>query len=266
MALQFKSLCSSSSGNCLVIWTDKTRVIIDCGFGSMRKCRETLVKHLGGTGGVDAVVISHMHSDHINYYPLRVIEQYGYPVMVHENCMELLHEKHFREYGFGSLKLQPFCDKEFEIGDLRFQPFKVPHHPDFPTFGFVIKYRQRNGWQKAVVVADFNKADGLLEHFTDADFIYVESNHDLALLKKYFNYNSLYHMSNPKTAELICCARRQSKKAPKAVMLGHISSQRNSGHIAIKEVAGTFKKSGLEMDFELLAAPLYDASDTVQIL
>ena len=63
-------------------------------------------------------------------------------------------------------------------------------------------------------------------------------------------------MSNPETAELLCRARKKSKISPQAVMLGHISDQRNRCAIAIKETEAAFAKHGLEVDFDLSAAPL----------
>ena len=152
MPLHFKSLCSSSSGNCLLVWTDRTRVLIDCGLGSMKKTRQMLTKHLGNTKDLDAVIISHNHSDHISYYPLRVLEELQTTIRIHENCVEQLKDKHFNGYGFGSLKLKTFGDKSITIGDLSIKPFEVPHNPYFFTCGFVITYMNK----KAVIATDFN--------------------------------------------------------------------------------------------------------------
>jgi hypothetical protein len=175
-----------------------------------------------------------------------------------------LKTKHFRGYGFNGLKLEPYGNEKFEVGDIVIQPFAVPHHADYLTHGFVIKYKQQNKWHKAVLVTDFSNGTAALEHFIDADFIFVESNHDLELLRLHYNPNSLFHMSNPKTAQLLCQARKLSKKAPHAVMLGHISSQRNEAKIALNETAAAFQKNSLKLDFELFAAPLYNSSRTVQ--
>jgi len=264
MSIYFKTIRSSSSGNCVAVWTDTTRVLFDCGFSSMKQTRAILNENLGDPEDVDAVIISHLHGDHVRYYPLRVLEEYGLSVKVHRNCLKQLKIKHFNGYGFKSLRLEPFGDGKFEIGDMVIQPFEVPHHPGYLTYGFVIRYQQEKKWLKAVLVTDFNNGRGVLRHFKDADFIFVESNHDLELLGMYFNPNSLYHMSNPKTAELLCMARKQSKKAPEAVMLGHISSQRNDANIALNETRRVFQENGLKLEFDLYAAPLYNSSEVVK--
>ena len=264
MSINFKTILSSSSANCLAVWTDNTRVLFDCGFTSMKQTRAVLGESLGDPKDIDAVIISHLHGDHIRHYPLRVLEEYGLPVKVHQDCLKQLMTKHFNGKRFESLKLEPFGSEEFGIGDMVIQPFEVPHHPDYLTHGFVIRYKQQKKWKKAVLVTDFNNGVRAIEHFKDADFIFVESNHDLELLRLHFNPNSLYHMSNPKTADLLCQARKQSSKAPQAVMLGHISSQRNEANIAIKETRSVFRQNGVELDFELYAAPLYGSSQVIK--
>jgi len=227
----------------------------------MKRTREVLTKNLGDQLDVDAVVVSHMHSDHIGYYSLRVLDSLGVKVRVHESCLSQLKDRHFNERGFNSLKLRPFADNGFKVGDLSFQAFEVPHNPWYPTHGFIIKYKS----SKIVVATDFNDWDGSLEHFVDSDFIFVESNHDMDLLARHFNPNSRFHMPNPETARLLCTARRHSRRPPQAVMLGHLSSMRNRPDIALKEVESRFEGDGAELDFPLLAAPRLEASEVVEV-
>jgi len=202
-----------------------------------------------------------MHSDHISYYPLRVLEEMGCPVCVHEASLDQLEEKHFKGYGFSSLQLRLFGDAAFTVGDLEIEPFEVAHNPYYPTYGFSI----RCGAAKLVVATDFNRWEDRLEYFVDADFMFVESNHDIELLRRYYNPNSRFHMSNPRTAELLRAARTNSRKAPQAVMLGHISDQRNKAPLVLEQISSDFEQAGLELDFGVCAAPLFEPSDTVTI-
>jgi len=227
----------------------------------MRRTRQILKTNLGNPGDLDAVIISHNHSDHISYYPLRVFEELGTTIRIHENCLAQLKDKHLGGYGFGSLKIKPFADASFTTGDLTIQPFEVPHNPSFFTCGFVITCMDK----KTVIATDFNRWQDSLERFIDSDFIFVESNHDLELLRRYYNPNSQFHMPNPKTGQMICEIRKKSKKAPKTVMLGHLSSQRNEPHIALAETRKAFKEAGINLDFELLAAPRLESSDEIKI-
>ncbi|MHC4540411.1 MAG: MBL fold metallo-hydrolase [Planctomycetota bacterium] len=260
-SLYFKSLCSSSSGNCLALWTDHTRVLIDCGLGSMKRARQMLRKHLGDPLDIDAAIVSHMHGDHIGYYPLRVLEDHGIKVRVHEKCLAQLKQKHFNGYGFSSLRLKPFSDRHFRVGDLTFRPFELPHNPFYPTFGFTVKYKTI----KVVFATDFNSWDDSLGYFVDANFIFVESNHDLELLRRHFNPNSQFHLPNPQTGKLLYRARKNSRRAPQAVMLGHLSLIRNEPDIAVEETKQTFEGEQTDLDFRLLAAPGLEASQTVKV-
>jgi len=260
MSIHFRSLRSSSSGNCLLVWTDRTRVLIDCGLGSMKRTRQILTQNLGDKLDIDAVVVSHMHSDHIGYYSLRVMESLGIKVRVHESCLPQLRHKHFNGRGLTSLRLKPFADGGFKIGDLHFQAFEVPHNPWYPTYGFTVRHKR----SKIVMATDFNYWDGLLEHFVDSDFIFVECNHDLELLSLYYNPNSQFHLPNPDTGDLLCAVRQAGKAPPQAVMLGHLSEMRNRPDIALKEIESNFVSRGIEMDFPLSVAPRLQASEVIE--
>ncbi len=261
MSLHFRSLRSSSSGNCLLVRTERARVLIDCGLGSMKKTRQILTQNLGDRLDIDAVIVSHMHTDHIGYYSLRVMESLGIEVRVHESCLPQLKYKHFNGRGLTSLRLKPFTDGGFKIGDLHFQPFEVPHNPWYQTYGFVVKHKR----SKIAIATDFNCWDGLLEYFVDSDFIFVECNHDMELLAVYYNPNSRFHMPNPDTGDLLCAVRRAGKAPPQAVMLGHLSEMRNRPDIALKEIESSFVSCSIEMDFPLSVAPRLQASEAIEV-
>ena len=261
MPIYFQSVCSSSAGNCLGLWTQNTRLLIDCGLSSMKRTRQALTALYNDPAAVDAVLLTHTHSDHISYYPLRVLQDYGIRIHLHEGCLDQLKERHFNGDGFRDLRITPSDGRPFAIGDFRITPFAVPHHPGFPTCGYQIDCQGKT----IVIATDFLDWEMVFEHFLDADFIFVESNHDMELLRKYFNPNSRFHMPNPKTAELLLNVSRQSRKSPRTVMLGHISSQRNKPKIAISQTQNAFRDAGLNMDFQLKAAPLREPGEVVSI-
>ena len=262
MSLYFQSICSSSSGNCLLVWSEKTKVMIDCGLSSMRRTRQVMRDYVGESSTIDSLLLTHVHGDHISYYPLRVLEEYGHTIRLHDDCFDQLKEKHFNGYGFKGLNIKPFKNRKFKVREFSIKPFEVFHNPYYPTDGFQIYYQNK----KIVVVTDFCEWDSVFEYFLDADFIFVESNHDLKLLKQYYNPNSQFHMSNPETAELIVNVVRESRKTPQVVMLGHISSQRNKAKIAKREVVRAFDEDGRDVGCRLLAAPLTETGEVVEIV
>ena len=261
MGLQFQSLRSSSSGNCLLVRTDHTAILLDCGIKTQHACRTLLGQHVGSPPKLHAVVVSHAHGDHICYSALRVLGDQNIPVHCHGEVIQQIHDKHVGDWD-GSPRLRPFSQDSFQIGEFEIQPIELPHDPHYLTFGFVI----RVGRKKIVVATDFHQPEAVVEHLVDADFIFVEANHDLELLRRHWNPSSLFHLSNPKTAQLLCQARKQQRRhPPQAVMLGHLSNQRNTDELAIEAVRERFRAEGVPLDFRLEVASRYAASEVISI-
>ena len=264
MALQFQSLRSGSSGNCLMLWTEATRILIDCGVAAQFRCRDLLEEHVGDPSDVDAVVVTHAHTDHIRYDSLKVFENFAVPVYCHEECLPQIYDKH-RAGKCGGVPFMVFTDREFRVGDFTIEPIRVSHHPRFLTHGFAVRCRQDERERKVVLVTDFNDYTGIVDHFSNADFIFVEANYDPDLLKKHFNPNSLYHMENSKTARLLSDALARSETLPVAVMLGHLSQERNSSDLALETVRGVLEQQSIAADLALHAAPRHSASAMITI-
>jgi phosphoribosyl 1,2-cyclic phosphodiesterase len=206
------------------------------------------------------VLVSHAHGDHISYSALRVLDELNVPIHCHGNIVQQIHDKHVGDWD-SPPHLHSFSERCLQIGDFEIQPVKLPHDPDFQTFGFVI----RAGGMKIIAATDFHATDALVDHLVDADFIFIEANHDPELLKKYWNHASTFHLSNPKTARLLCQARKSSREAPQQVMLGHLSKQRNTGDLAMDAVRERFLEEGVELDFRLDVAPRYEASEVIAL-
>ena len=261
MGFQFRSLRSSSSGNCLLLWTDTTTLLLDCGIKTYSGCLGVLGEH---TKRPDAVLISHAHGDHVCYYSLRVLGEFGTAIHCHHKVISTIQQRHTHD-GDLAPRMHCFSDEPFDIGDLTIQPVEVPHAPGYPNFGFVIWCGTGRDRRKLVICTDFNDYGSLVGHLANADFAFIEANHDLELLRKHWNPSSLFHLSNPKTAQLLCEAKQNGSFAPQAVMLGHLSHRRNTDQLAMDAVRDRFCAEGVDMDFPLEIAPRYEASKTICI-
>ena len=261
MGFQFRSLRSSSSGNCLLLWTDTTTLLLDCGIKTYSGCMGVLGEH---PKRPDAVLISHAHGDHVCYYSLRVLGEYRTPIYCHHKVISTIQERHTHD-GDLAPQMHSFSDEPFEIGDLTIQPVQVPHAPGYPNFGFVIWCGKGRDRRKLVLCTDFNDYSSIIEHLAGADFAFIEANHDLELLRKHWNPSSLFHLSNPKAAQLLCEAKKNGRFAPQAVMLGHLSHQRNTDALATEAVRDRFRVEGIDPGFRLEIAPRYQASEAIRI-
>ncbi|MBW8015526.1 MAG: MBL fold metallo-hydrolase [Planctomycetes bacterium] len=265
MAITFRTILSSSSGNCILIQTEETNLLVDCGFRSQMGCKTALKEVLSDISSIDAVIVTHNHGDHINYSALKVLEKNNVPVYVFEGSTDELKYKHYNGYSFAALDLRSFSAGSFEINDLTIEAVEVPHHPGISTFAFVIRHKRPDGECKILVAADFTDGAALTEHLSDADLIYIEANHCLELLRIFPNFNSIYHMNNPATARLLADTLGKRKTPPQAVVLGHLSNQRNEPQKAIDEIKRAFRNKGHEINFPIEVAPKFDPSKEIKI-
>jgi phosphoribosyl 1,2-cyclic phosphodiesterase len=266
LPIYFQSLRSSSSGNCLALWTHASSIVIDCGIKVQRVCRELLDAHRRQTGGLDAVIVSHAHGDHMSYAALRVLRKEGIRVYGHRRVIRQLRERYAPEEWNTQPELRVFPGSSFEVGDFRVTPTEVRHAPDVPNFAFVITAHDGRKRRRIVVCTDFHDYSGLVSLFVDADFIFLEANHDLALLRLHPNPASAYHMNNAKSASLLFHAVRQSGSPPAAVMLGHLSEERNRRRLALGEVEKIFGRAQTRFPFLIDAAPAHKPSPVVEII
>jgi phosphoribosyl 1,2-cyclic phosphodiesterase len=269
--LLFKSLRSGSSGNVLLIESRRTRkttrLLIDCGIRSQKGCLQILEEEAGLSEPIDGVLVTHAHSDHINYSALRVTAALGIPVYVHRTTRKELVHRYLNPYRLpasvdpSSFDLRSFGDETFRIGNLSITSLPIPHAPSVTTHAFVI----HNDRTKIMIASDFHDPEAVVPHIYNCDFIYLESNHDLELLRQYFNPASLYHMSNPTAGLLLRHALSHSTHLPRAVVLGHLSAERNSPRLAIKTVREALRAEGLPDSLQILAAPRHAATETVVV-
>ncbi len=262
MALHFQSVISGSSGNCVLLWTGGSAILIDAGFQSQGQFTELLGDFLPR---LDGVVVSHLHSDHIRYPALRVLEDHGVPLYVHSTDHRFLANKHCGGRKPAGLELRGFSARQFTVGEFAIRPFAVPHEPGYSTFGFQVICTQRGKPRRIVVATDLHDWRDLRGRFENADYIYVEANHDPELLRRNPNYRSQFHLKNTKCGWLLRHAMDNSENYPVGVMLGHLSDIRNDPNLALDTVSGILDDAG-HSKVEVSVAPRYEPSCPICIV
>lgn len=249
----------------MALWTAHSSILIDCGMKVQYQCEDLLDGHLRRAGTLDGVLVSHCHGDHMAYAALRVLQRHGVGIHADGHVVRRLRERHRIQEWDDPPRLEAFPGESFRIGDFHVTPFEVPHEPGVRTFGFVVVARDGRSHRKIVACTDFHDYAQVLPHFVDADLIFVEANHDLELLRRHPNPASRWHLNNVKAASLLHHAVRRSAAPPRAVMLGHLSEERNRRRLALDEITRVFECRGLRVGFDLDAAPAHRPSGVVEI-
>ncbi|MBI4444673.1 MAG: MBL fold metallo-hydrolase [Acidobacteria bacterium] len=164
-------LGSGSGGNCIVLNTGRTCLLIDVGFGW-----RTLKRRLKASGiqlpQVDAALITHGHSDHVSGIH-SIVKDQNPVIFLNEGTREEVAE--LQELPRGEL----FSSRPFTIGDIEVQPFPVSHDSLDPV-GFRLTTQGITG----AVATDLGEIDLVSERrLQGCDWLVIESNHDLELLK-----------------------------------------------------------------------------------
>ena len=232
--LKFCSLYSGSSGNCLFVSTNNTKVLIDCGTSCKKIC-EGLASIDSSIEDIDAILVTHEHSDHVQGLGM-VSKKFNIPVYANLETWNAM-EKQKEKISEKNIKLFE-NDKDFLLNDLTIHPFTTPHDAANPC-GFSI----HNGKKRLSIATDWGFMDNrIFEQLQNSSFVLLESNYEPELLdaSKYpYHLKQRIkgpngHLSNETAGKTIS---ELMKKDLKEVILGHLSKENNFPELAYKTVA-----------------------------
>jgi phosphoribosyl 1,2-cyclic phosphodiesterase len=172
MPLHFQALASGSKGNAILVSSHKTKILIDAGL-SARELVSRLQRTSVKAGQLNAVVITHEHTDHVRGLGT-LSRRFDLPVYLSQGTLENL------PLETGQLSevnlFQPGV--AFAIGDLRIHPFAVSHDAQDPT-GFVLEHDGR----RLGVCTDLGIVTKLVQtRLQGCHGLILEANHDPQLL------------------------------------------------------------------------------------
>ncbi len=237
-------LGSGSAGNCALVETAQTRLLIDGGLSS-RQMAARLAQCGVNPLEVDGILLTHEHGDHAGGLDVWC-RQFGTPIYANGLTAEALRRdaarspKDWRVFVTGS---------EFAIKDITVQTFTVPHDAADPV-GFVLHH----GREALGFLTDLGFATKLVyERVRAAQTLIIETNHDEKLLQndtkrpwsvKQRIMSRHGHLSNAAAAGVV--AELLNSNLRRAV-LGHLSRDCNSPELAVGTVRERAGSSELEV-------------------
>lgn len=232
--LNFCSLYSGSSGNSLFVQTENTRILIDAGVSS-KKIEEGLKSIDVEPSSIDAILVTHEHSDHIQGLGT-FSKKFDTPIYANQETIDNM-QNQILKISEKNIKKFKVADK-FSIGDIDIKSFSIPHDAANPC-GFNIFKENK----KLSIATDIGHMDNkLIKNLEDSLFILLESNYDQEIIK-YSRYpyslksritGPLGHLSNDSAGKTISYLL---KSGLKSAMLGHLSKENNFPELAYKTVA-----------------------------
>jgi phosphoribosyl 1,2-cyclic phosphodiesterase len=214
--------------------SDTTRILVDAGLGK----RETLARLAAVERDIDrldAVLITHEHTDHCNGLP-QVLGIWKSPLYVTEPTMDALQRilpDTFRKRLRGVESIQ--AGQRFSIGDIDVHAFAIPHDAADPI-GFTF----RTNGTKVAICTDLGYMPELVKvHLRDTHCLILESNHDLDMLKvgpypwsvKQRVLSRTGHLSNLAVSEFLADPEGFDSCA-QYLVLAHISQENNNPDLA----------------------------------
>jgi phosphoribosyl 1,2-cyclic phosphodiesterase len=241
--MKFTVLGSGSTGNAVLISSERTNVLVDAGLSA-----KEILRRLAAVGvdpaDLDAILITHEHSDHAG--GLRVLlSSVNCPVFISGETQDAFFstrkgaqngesESSKRQTALGGRSIAIESSREFRIGDIDFEPFSVPHDA-VDNFGFIAK---RDGIRIATLM-DFGHITPLIrQKLNGCDAIVIESNHSRDMLRvcslytwelKQRIFSRTGHLSNEDLADWLT---RDFDGSARHVVLAHLSQRANDPALA----------------------------------
>ncbi|MDR2610165.1 MAG: MBL fold metallo-hydrolase [Clostridiales Family XIII bacterium] len=256
MSLSFCSFASGSSGNCYLVKTESTSVIIDAGI-SAKRIREGLARTNTPEESVAALLVTHEHSDHVSglgpatnaLKTAEVVASAGTFANLRGGAVNIPSgRKHIVSAG-----------NRLTAGDIEISVFGLRHDAAEPT-GFTLT---SSSGSVSIVTDTGALTEEILSAVCDSDLIALEANHDVEMLKhgrypaflKQRILGESGHLSNAQAANAVCEIMNMDKK-PRCILLSHLSRDNNHPQLAEKTVADILGEMGWYSGRDLFLKPL----------
>jgi len=219
--LQFAVLGSGSRGNAMLVESNDTCVMVDCGF-SVKETEKRLAILQREPDEIDAILVTHEHSDHIKGVGA-FSRRYKTPVFTTRGTG--------RSQSLGELpdwqRIIP--EQDIAFNDLHIMSYPVPHDAREPC-----QFIFSNGDRRFGLLTDTGSSTTHIEQLmSGCHAMMLECNHDLDMLAESSYPASLKqrisgqfgHLSNEQAADFL---RAIDTEKLEQLVVAHISEQNNT--------------------------------------
>jgi phosphoribosyl 1,2-cyclic phosphodiesterase len=243
--VRFASLGSGSEGNALLVEVQSgattTRVLLDCGF-SAKEVERRLARLGSSVEALDAILITHEHSDHIGS-ALTLARKWSIPLYMSWGTA--------RAVGADEADVDlhvMWGDEAVAIGDVSVLPYTVPHDAREP-----LQYVLSDGAGRLGVLTDVGTSTPHISAvLSGCDALVLECNHDVRMLAASRYPQSLKariggnhgHLNNEAAAEILASLDRSRLRH---LVAAHLSQQNNSPELARAAMAGVLGTAATEV-------------------
>jgi len=229
--IRFASLGSGSAGNALLVESDATCLMVDCGFGQRETLRR-LARLEREPGDISGLLVTHEHGDHAGgVFPFA--RRYGLPVWLSHGTYVAC-----RSLADGVDVQIIDSHRLFRIGVFDIQPYPVPHDAREP-----IQFVFSDGTRRLGLLTDVGHITQHIRNtLSGLDALILECNHDTGLLAA-SNYPAslqrriggrLGHLDNQAAADLV---RQIDSDRLQHLVAAHLSESNNSPDFAYQAIS-----------------------------
>lgn len=235
-------LASGSKGNAIYISDGVTTILVDAGLSASEIERRLKSRGLCPKA-LDAIVVSHEHSDHVQGVGV-LSRRYRIPIYMSPGTHEAVGSQIGKPFGV----VYFHCGSTFQVETLNIHPFSISHDAQEPA-GFTIN---RNG-VKIGIATDLGVSTAMVkEHLKHCSLLVLEANHDPDMLidgpypwfLKQRIKGRTGHLSNEATRQLLGAVQHEKLLH---VILAHLSETNNSPDIARRVVGEALTSSRAEL-------------------
>jgi phosphoribosyl 1,2-cyclic phosphodiesterase len=253
-------LGSGSRGNCTLVESGDTTILIDAGF-SGKEIRRRLQLIGRQVESITAVLVTHEHNDHVS--GAGILSRQAQVPLYANSATYLATESRLG-------KLSALCEfgtgEQFTLDDLQVHPFAISHDTVDPV-GFVIS----DGTHSFGYCTDTGKITTLIEHhLKGCDALVLESNHDPKMLREgpYPLYlqqrvrSNKGHLANEDAGRFL---HKIASSGLRHVILAHLSETNNLPELALqcakKSLDGCANRIGIISAAQSSPSPVIDLFD-----